>query len=171
MVKRVLIVLLCLVVVAALAGVIVGLVSPSLRVYSVDEVQAGLRQQPRAWVGRTVLIRGWSNSFSGQGCPLWRPVSRSSPSLFTSCKKTWLLLTPTFPSSSPAAFPVLLPRTGPDLTLTTRDPSLIAGIGLHMLPVIGPTLFHWSGSRTLRVKLTIDAPSCESMSPCGVLVP
>jgi len=169
MVKRVLIVLLCLVVVAALVSVIVGLVSPSPRVYSVDEVQAGLRQQPRAWVGRTVLVRGWSNSSSGQGCPPWGPGPRSSPSLFASCKKTWLLLTPAFPSPGPATFPVLLPRTGPDLT--ARDLPLIAGMGLHMLPVVGPTLFHWSGSRTLRVKLTIDAPSCGSMPPCGVLVP
>lgn len=31
---------------------------PPARVYSVAEVQDGLRQQPQMWVGRTVLIRG-----------------------------------------------------------------------------------------------------------------
>ncbi len=169
MVKRVLIVLLCLVGVAALAAV-VGLVRPSLGVYSVDEVQAGLRQQPHAWVGRTVLVRGWSNSSSGAGCAPFRPNSRANSfSLFKSCKKSWLLLTPTFPFSGPATFLVLLPQSGPDLTAI--NPGVDLGMGLRMLPVVGPTLFRWSGSRTFRVRLTADVPSCDNMPPCGVLVP
>ena len=170
MVKRVIIVLLCLIIVAALAGAVVGLVSPSSGVYSVDEVQAGVQRNPRAWVGRTVLIRGWSNSSSGAGCAPSRPNSRAnSLSPFKSCKQSWLLLTPTFPFSGPATFPVLLPPSGPDLTAINSDVDL--GMDLHMLPVVGPTLFRWSGSWTLRVRLTTDTPSCDNMPPCGVLVP
>ncbi len=80
----------------------------------------------------------------------------------------WLMLTPTFPSSSLTPFPVLLPRTGPDPT--HLDLPLSAGMGLHTLPVVGPTLFRWSGSRTLRVRLTTAAHLCDDLPPCGVLV-
>jgi hypothetical protein len=171
--KRVLIGLLCFVVVAALAGAVVGIVTPSPRVYAVAEVQAGVRQNPRAWVGRTVLVRGWSNSSSGQGCAPFRPTAHQFPSLVASCKRAWLTLTPTFPSPSvPSAateFPVLLPRTGPDPT--HLDLPLSAGMGLHTLPVVGPTVFRWSGSRTLRVRVTMNASLCDNLPPCGVLVP
>ncbi len=175
--KRVLIGLLCLVVVAALAGAVVGIVTPSPRVYMVDEVQAGVRQHPRAWVGRTILVRGWSNSSSGQGCAPFRPTSHQWVSLFASCKMAWLILMPTFPSpsspSSPSSasteLPVLLPHTGPDLT--HPDLPVSAGMGLHTLPVVGSTIFRWSGSRTLRVRVTMAASSCDNMQPCGVLVP
>ncbi len=119
MLKRVFIGLLCLVFVAALAGTVVGIVTPSPRVYAVTEVQEGVRQNPRAWVGRTVLVRGWSNSSGGQGCAPLRPPAHQFPSLFASCKRAWLILTPTFPSpsvtSAATEFPVLLPRQpGPD---------------------------------------------------------
>ncbi len=170
MVKRVLIVLLCLVVVAALAAVAVGLIRPSLGIYSVGQVQAGLRQQPRAWVGRTVLVRGWSNSSSGAGCAPFGPNSPATfLSVFKSCKKSWLLLSPTFPFSDPATFLVFLPPWGPDLTDINSSENL--GMDLRMLPVVGPTLFRWGGSRVLRVRLTMDMPSCDNMPPCGVLVP
>ncbi len=42
-----------------LLGAVVALRFPSERAYTVAEVQAGLRANPRAWVGHTVLIEGW----------------------------------------------------------------------------------------------------------------
>ena len=166
--KRVAIALLGLLLLALLAAAILGFFAPTARVYTVDEVQAGMRQDPRAWVGHTILVRGWSNSSGGRGCAPFRPGSRQMPSLFASCAMAWLMLTPTFPSSSPTPFPVLLPRTGPDPT--RLDLPLSAGMGLHTLPVVGPTLFRWSGSRTLRVRLTTAAHLCDDLPPCGVLV-
>lgn len=138
--KRIVIGVLCLILVAALVGPAIGLVAPSPQVYSVDEVQTGLQRQPGAWVGRTVLIRGWSNGASRVGCVMPRPGAQVVYSLWATCKRAWLMLTPAFPAQgSAAAFPVLLPRTGPDLTRT--DLLVEAGMGLHTLPVVGPTLF------------------------------
>jgi hypothetical protein len=170
MVKRVLIGLLCLVVVAAGAVAVVGRVGPSPRVYAVDEVQAGLNQQPRLWAGRTILVRGWSTSWGGTGCPA--PPHNSPVSSPLSCGVAWLMLTPTFPYAGSAPFPVLLPRTGPDPT--HLDLPLSVGMGLHALPIVGPTLFRWSGSRTLRIKLTTsNGQLCGGPPPCPgeVLVP
>ena len=168
--KRTLIRVLCLIGCAALASVLVGLIAPSPQVYTVSEVQAGVQQHPQAWIGRTVLVRGWSNSWGGRGCFL----VRRNPLLDTpqSCRAAWLMLTPTFPwshDSTDAAFPVLLPRTGPDLTHMGLP--LSAAMGLHTLPVVGQTLFRWSGTRTLRVRVTMSGPSCDDMPPCGVLLP
>ncbi len=44
-------------------------------------------------------------------------------------------------------------------------------MGLHTLPVVGPTVFRWSGSRTLRVRVTMNASLCDNLPPCGVQVP
>lgn len=169
--KRIVIGVLCLVLVAALVGGAVGLVAPSPRIYSVDEVQTGLQRQPGAWAGRTILIRGWSNSASGVGCVMPRPGARGLYSLWATCKRAWLMLTPGFPAQGPETFPVLLPRTGPDLT--RADLLVEAGMGLHTLPVVGPTLFRWGGSRTLRVHLTLSAGCATTRPPCpgGVLIP
>jgi len=44
---------------AALLAAFVGRLTPAERVYSVDEVQTGIYLHPRAWSGRTVLIRAY----------------------------------------------------------------------------------------------------------------
>jgi len=146
------------------AGPLLGLGTPSPRVYTVDEVEAGLQRQQRRWAGRTILVRGWSNIWGGSGC--------SVPSRPLSCLVAWLILTPTFPYPGSAPFPVLIPRTGPDPT--RLDLPLSVGMSLHTLPIVGPTLFRWSSSRTLRVKLTTsNGVLCGGPPPCpgGVLVP
>ena len=51
-------VLVVLVLVAGVATTIVGRLASAERVYVVGEVVAGLRQHPRTWIGRTVLVRG-----------------------------------------------------------------------------------------------------------------
>jgi len=43
--------------------------SPSMPVYTVAQVQAGLRRHPTAWTGRIVLIRGTITS-TGSGSPI-----------------------------------------------------------------------------------------------------
>ncbi len=47
-----------LVVVAGITTAVVGRLASAERVYSVGEVVSGLRQHPRAWIGRIVLVRG-----------------------------------------------------------------------------------------------------------------
>jgi len=60
--KRLLVVLLCIVLLAGLAAAVVP--GPSLpKVYSVATVQAGRQQDPVAWSGRDVLVRGWFGGF------------------------------------------------------------------------------------------------------------
>lgn len=56
--KRSLALVLCLLALAALAAGLAGLITPPAPVYSVDQLQAALRQQPRAWSGRVVSVRG-----------------------------------------------------------------------------------------------------------------
>jgi len=148
------------------AGPLLGLGTSASRVYTVDEVQAGLHRQPRLWIGRTILIRGWSNSWGGTGCPV--PPRNTPISSPLSCGAAWLMLTPTFPYTGSA--PLL--RHGPDLT--RLDLPLSVGMGLHTLPVVGPTLFRWSGSRMVRVTLTTsNGVLCGGPPPCpgGVQAP
>jgi len=53
-----LVLLLCVVPVAALSTTLVGRLAAQERVYSVAEVATGFHQCPRIWIGRTVLVRG-----------------------------------------------------------------------------------------------------------------
>src|SRR5207237_4394068 len=45
-------------VVAAVVGLVLAVVTPAGPVYTVAQVAAGLAHHPRAWVGRTVTVRG-----------------------------------------------------------------------------------------------------------------
>ena len=58
-----------LLVLGIVAGSLLGRGVPGPRVYTVDEVQVAVQRQPRAWLGRTVLVRGWSDTATGLGCP------------------------------------------------------------------------------------------------------
>ncbi len=184
MIRRITISILGLVVLAALTAALVGLLAPS--VYTVDVVQAGLRQQPAAWVGRTVRVRGWVVAYDGVGCngPLVTTTVVRWPSATTTlspCHATWLVLSSANPAAAwsgsgqrsvtlaTPALPVALPRG-------TRIPNLsmdgLAAI-LPQLPVVGPVLFRNVNSATLRVRLTTTSPACGGRSPClgGALVP
>lgn len=62
------------------------------RVYTVAEVQAGLRQQPAAWAGRTVRLVGVDMMDIGAGCPA-SAATGSSPA--TTCPPSdWAYLAP-----------------------------------------------------------------------------
>lgn len=56
--KRLVLLLCGVTLVAALSTALVGRLAPHDQVYSVAEVAAGLHQRPRAWIRRTVLVRG-----------------------------------------------------------------------------------------------------------------
>ena len=56
--KRSLALVLCLLTFAALAAGLATLIAPPPPVYSVDQLQAALRLQPRAWAGRVLTVRG-----------------------------------------------------------------------------------------------------------------
>lgn len=177
-VKRILIGLLIVVFVAGVVTALVGRVVPSAHVYSVAEVQAGLRQRRLAWVGRTVLVRGWAWQWMGgsSSCGYARPLT--APRM---CQTTWIGLWPLGPPTSPlspqqAAVRLLvrLPpgtalgvppnRGGPaDLLATVRSVA-------RTIPWIGPALFGASDPQTFRVRLV---PHCDTpFGPCdGVLVP
>ncbi len=162
--KRIAIVVLGLALISGLVAAFVWRATPPGRVYAVDEVQFALQRNPRAWVGRTVLVRGWSTAAaSSMGC-----TTRITPA---SCLRTWLLLTPTFPYAGPPAlaFSVLLPRGS--AVPTGVDEGTDLAMGLHTLPGMGSSVFRWSGSRTLRVRLTTSTALCATPPPCGVLVP
>jgi len=153
------------------AGPLLGLATPSPRVYTVDEVQAGVQQRPRAWLGRTVLVRGWSDSAVGMGCTARTPGPRVSVISPASCTRAWIMLTPAFPYTGPPAldFSVLLARRS---TVPTQVDELTSmALGLHTLPGMGASLFRWSGSRTLRVRVTTSTTLCANPPPCGVQVP
>jgi len=75
-VKRIALLPVVIVVVVIVVGLTVAAISrlsPSDRVYSVTEVQVGLRQQPRAWAGRVVRIYGAVDLWWGHGCPSAQP--------------------------------------------------------------------------------------------------
>ena len=175
---RILIGLLIVVFVAGVVTALVGRVIPSAHVYSVAEVQAGVRQRRPAWVGRTVLVHGWAWQWMGgsSNCRYARP--RTAPHM---CQTTWIGLWPFGPLTSPlspqqatarllvrlppgTALGVLPNHVGPaDLLTTVRSVA-------RTIPWIGPALFGASSPRTFRVRLV---PNCGTpFGPCdGVLVP
>jgi len=162
--RRSAIVVLGLALVSGLVAAFVWRATPPGRVYAVDEVQFALQRNPRAWVGHTVLVRSWSTATaSGMSC-----TTHITPA---SCQQVWLLLTPTFPYAGPPAlaFSVLLPRGS--TVPTGVDEGTDLSMSLHTLPGMGSSILRWSGSRTLRVRLTTSAALCATPPPCGVLVP
>ncbi len=101
-------------------------------------------------------------SEAGPGLPVISPAS---------CTRAWIMLTPTFPYTGPPAlsFSVLLAHGS---TVPTRVDELTSlGMGLHTVPTLGASLFRWSGSRTLRVRVTTNTALCATPPPCGVQVP
>ena len=153
------------------AGPLLGLATPSPHVYTVDEIQAGVQQHPRAWLGRTVLVRGWSNNAAGMGCTARTPAPGLPVISPASCIRAWIMLTPAFPYTGPPAlaFSVLLARGSTVPTQVDEMTALV--MGLHTVPGMGSSLFRWSGSRTLRVRVTTSAALCATPPPCGVQVP
>jgi len=64
---QVLLLMLGLVIVAGVVAARVGRLAPSERVYTLDEVTTGMRQSPRAWAGRTVVVVGSVQQMAASG--------------------------------------------------------------------------------------------------------
>jgi hypothetical protein len=138
--KRLCVVLLALVIAAGSAGlsrVARSRATPD-RVYTVAQVRAGLALNPRAWIGRTVLVRGTVVAMAF-ACPD-APGFRCTPI-------QWDELDPDVPGPQPLilvpapADPVLavlhrLPLLGPFLPL---PPPLRAGPGVYRLHLRAPS--------------------------------
>ncbi len=79
--KRVLISGSGIVFVALLAAFVVGRLAPAEQVYAVADVQAGLREHPQAWIGRSILVRAVAVvAYSGPGLPAApTPINPLSP--------------------------------------------------------------------------------------------
>src|SRR5437763_12150825 len=78
--------------VAAVGGLVLAVVTPVGPVYTVAQVAAGLAHHPRAWVGRTVTVRGTllvvvddnsADPGGGIGYSNWAPVPGMSMGLPT----------------------------------------------------------------------------------------
>ncbi len=73
---RPIIVAVLLVMVAGITTSVVGRLLPSERVYSVAELSSDVHQNPRQWVGRTVLVRGQVvGAGQIQGMSMWETWS------------------------------------------------------------------------------------------------
>jgi len=160
--KHIAIILVGLLLVAALASAAWGSFFPSARVYSVAEIQMGLQQDPQAWVGRTILVHSWSISGGSTGCP----TPQGGPLPSASCRVTWIDLSPSYPNNGLPTFSVLLSHN--EQSLTRPDLLTELGTSLHTLPVVGPTVFRWSGGQTLRVHLTTTPVTCTIRPSCPV---
>ncbi len=135
--------------------------APATHVYTVDQVQAGLRRYPTAWVGKTVAVRGWISSGGGMNC---------TQAMDSTCAAHWVRLDATAGfnprTSGSAAFDVMLPHGMQPDRLYSRGWAAL----LSFLPGVGSNLT----ATTLRVRLTVPPPPCTSATgPCtsGVFVP
>jgi len=73
---RPIIIAVLLVMVAGVTTAVVGRLLPSERVYSVAELSSDVHQNPRQWVGRTVLVRGQVVGVGQiQGMSMWETWS------------------------------------------------------------------------------------------------
>ena len=63
--KRVIVMATAAIIVAGLVSIAITSLFLPERAYTVTDVQAGLRSNPRAWIGRTVIVHGGGSVFSG----------------------------------------------------------------------------------------------------------
>jgi hypothetical protein len=117
-VRRVVLLMLGLVLVAGLVTAGVGRRAPA-RVYTVAQVRAGLARQPAAWIGQTVIVRGVAAEADF--------ATRPRTSTGMNCQLT------TLGSPLPCALPLTMPD-GSTVYLTLIDNS--ASRQANMLPLV-----------------------------------
>jgi len=160
--KRALALALATLLVVIVAALVAHAVTPSATVYSVNQVVAGLRHQPRAWLGRTVVVAGKIAEARGSG-----------PGAIT--QQEWLQPLPSdavlirLVPSDTNLHPVAL-YTGPDLWITPHllpQQHTIAD-DFYRLPLVGrffPAPDDLYSFRTFRLRLLIHPGS-----PCFTIV-
>lgn len=123
--------------------------------YTVTQVQLGLHQQPAAWSGRTVLVRGWIEGYAMSGClPLRLAACGNYSAIFLASnfgQGQW----------QPTELTISLRRgaTWEYVRRLTASPPIEAVLSwLHCLGPLGRTIFPWSGSSMLRIRLGPSSP-------------
>ena len=159
---RVAIVLCGLLLLALLATTASGFRASSAPIYSVDEIQTGLRLAPKMWAGRTVLIRGQDVEM-GLICGSTPRVCYRTPNSFDA-----LVASPdphTWSTRSRITPPLTLSRRNGAPRPAQARPNDVA-IWVAHLPILGsfvPTALIERGA-VYRVRL-FTAQDCAS-SPC-----
>lgn len=159
-------------------------------VYPLAQVLTGLRQRPRAWIGRTFYVRGWivgngaynvcANGRIALSCPL----------------ATWVYLAPqethhayTVGGDPPVAS--VSPAGAPELSLLSATPNVMVwntwlppvrvttlSDGLYTLPVVGSLAarafpLRYTDERVARIRLSSPSAcpgSASTVCPDGVLL-
>lgn len=110
------------------------------QVYSVTEIQDGLRYHPQQWGGRVVLIRGHLTGGGATQCAL--PVASSS------CAIRWVTIAA---SAGNSAGSQSLSFQIPGGVQAPAANSAVSA--LSRLPFVGPSLLNWVGDMSIRVLL------------------
>lgn len=119
-------------------------------VYALAQVQAGLADHPRAWVGRTVWVRGMA-----EPCPWWGGTTR-----LWQCADEPLILV-----ADPAG------QVAEPLPLSQPAPNALLAV-LRGLPLLHDLVARWRAvpvftPARFRVRIhSLAAPACGGRSPC-----
>ena len=179
----ILVVIVVVVVVAlAISGLATGLAVPSPvtgSVFSVRQVQTGLVLRPKAWVGRTVWIRGIVLT--------WNLANRWNPLISANWFQTRSQLFQVVPPSryqfdAPGMEPVLLVRGDVSRALDSRSRLAILGQAivdwLSLVPgvnrIVSPPSLRLEQDRMYRVRLLPTGPCPPVLvgaCPTGIVVP
>jgi len=163
-------------------------VGPS--VYPLAQVLAGLQRQPRAWVGRTVYVRGWIVGNGAYNICAHGRVAPSCPLV------TWVYLAPQdthhgYSVSGGPPVSSVSPDGAPELSAVSASPNATVWNawlppvqvptlpdGVYTLPVLGSFLSgafppRWSDARLAHVRL-LSPSTCprtaSAICPTGVLL-
>ncbi len=148
--------------VAALVAHTVTSSTSSATVYSVSQVVTGLRHQPRAWLGRTVVVAGKIAEARGSGLG---PITQQDWLYPPAGDDVLIRLVPSDTNLHPVAF-----YTGPDLWITPHLPPQQHTVAddLYRLPLVGrffPLPNDLYSFRTFRLRL-LSHPG----SPCFMVI-
>jgi hypothetical protein len=122
-------------------------------VYSVADVRSHLAQDPRRWLGRTLLVRGEANV---SGC-------REAAATLVLCAPLRAYLTDPSPAPAVAVLPLVAARPDPLLTLVRHLPL----VGSVAAP---PQVVHWGLAAVYRVQLRMLAATSGGRAYAAVLL-
>ncbi len=131
-------------------------------IYPLATVQAGLQRQPRAWLGRTIYLRGVRVGWATRGSP----VTVNQPPQPSARCIVWLSLAAADTPTLVGAFQVFAPPH------VAPRPAPADGLAapLRALPLIGP-LFPRPAGSVYYVRLTRACPALPLPCYSAVLVP
>lgn len=159
-------------------------------VYPLAQVLTGQQQQPRAWVGRTIYVRGWIVGNGAYNVCTNGRVASSCP------RASWIYLAPQethhsygFSGGPPVAS--VSPDGAPELSVLSATPNVwiwdkqlprvrVTRLpdGLYTLPIVGSLVAHafpprYTDERVARIRLSSPSAclgSAPTICPNGVLL-